>query len=69
MMFDKDKDFPAAVVEEYRTTNNDERVLWCDLSSAKNNAGYGQHPNVAGNAAAAQVLTAFIKTNCADVLS
>ena len=69
MMFDKDKDFPAAVVEEYRTTNNDERVLWCDLSSAKNNAGYGQHPNVAGNAAAAQVLTGFIQTNCADVLS
>lgn len=69
MMFDKDKDFPAAVVEEYRTTNNDERVLWCDLSSAKNNAGYGQHPDVAGNTAAAQVLTTFIKTNCADVLS
>lgn len=69
MMLDKDKDFPEAVVNEYRETNSDTRVLWCDLSSAKNNSGYGSHPNVAGNAAAAQVLTDFIKTNCADVLN
>lgn len=64
MMFDKDKAFFKDVTEQYAKNNNDERVLFCDLSAAKDNAGNASHPSVKGNDKAAEILTQFLKDNC-----
>jgi len=64
MMFDKDKKFFKDVVEAYATENNDSRVLFCDLSAARDNAGNSSHPSTKGNDKAATILTQFIKENC-----
>lgn len=69
LMFDADKDFLSdTVVTAYAAKQSDDKVMFCDLSAAKNNDGHGGHPNVAANAAAAEILTAFIEANCADAL-
>lgn len=64
MMFDKDKAFFKDVTEKYAKDNNDNRVLFCDLSAAKDNAGNASHPSTVGNDKAAQILTQFLKDNC-----
>ncbi len=64
MMFDKDKAFFKDVTENYAKENNDSRVLFCDLSAAKDNAGNASHPSKKGNDKAADILTQFLKDNC-----
>lgn len=64
MMFDKDKAFFEKTVTAYAAQSGDARVLYCDMSAVKNTKGYGSHPSMEGHAAAAQLLTAFIKENC-----
>lgn len=64
MMFDKDKAFFKDVTEQYAKNNNDNRVLFCDLSAAKDNAGNASHPSTKGNDKAAEILTQFLKDNC-----
>lgn len=65
MMFDKDKEFVRdQIVNEFKTTYQDNRVLFCDLSAARDNNGNAQHPSKAGHANAANILTQFIKSNC-----
>lgn len=69
MMFDKDKDFLDELTGTYRTENGDEKVLFCDLSAAKNNDGNSSHPSQAGHDAAAKLLIKFIEENCVSVLN
>ena len=64
MMFDKDKAFFKEVTEQYAKNNNDKRVLFCDLSAAKDNAGNASHPSQKGNDKAADILTKFLKEKC-----
>ncbi len=68
MMIDSNLSTYKNLVESYATKNSDNRVLFCDLSSAKNTGGWMDHPNREGQDAAAALLTAFIRKNCGDVL-
>ncbi len=68
MMFTKDGDFMKQLVEDYAKEQNDDRIMYCDLSAAQDNQGHGKHPSQAGNDKAAKILTDFIKTNCKDIL-
>lgn len=44
-------------------------IWFCDLSSAKNNEGHGDHPSLAGHTAAARILSKFINENCMPVVA
>ncbi len=68
MMIDSNLSIYKNLVEGYASKNNDNRMLFCDLSSAKDTNGWATHPSQKGQAAAAQLLTAFIRKNCSDVL-
>ncbi len=59
MTDDKVENYQAAV-----DAFNDDRVLFCDLTSVKNNLGGGMHPDEQGQEDAAAVLTAFLQQNC-----
>lgn len=48
----------------------DGKNIWfCDLLSAKNNGGHGEHPLLAGHTAAAGILSKFISDNCMPVVA
>lgn len=47
---------------------NDDRLLFCDLTSVKDQKGTQLHPSAEGHTAAANLLTKFIKDNCKDAL-
>ncbi len=65
MMFDKGVDQLQTIVETYAAETGDEKILFCDFSSVKNNDGSGSHPDQSGQDAAAQLLTAFVREHCA----
>jgi len=69
MMFDKGVDQLKVIVETYAESSGDDKILFCDFSSVKNNAGMSNHPDQQGHDDAAALLTAFIRENCADILS
>ncbi len=46
----------------------DEKILFCDLTSAQNQKGTNAHPDADGHTAAAKLLTTFLKQNCKDAL-
>lgn len=53
------------VIRDAVTAQANGRNIWfCDLSAAKNNDGYGDHPALAGHTAAAGILAQFITDNC-----
>lgn len=66
MMFDKGIDQLKTIVETYAQTSQDDKILFCDFSSVKNNAGSGNHPDQQGHDDAAALLIAFIRENCAE---
>lgn len=61
MMFDKDLDILKEMVESQANGRN---IWFCDLSAAKDNGGWGEHPSQAGNDRAADILSQFITDNC-----
>lgn len=69
MMFDQHLDALKGIVEGYAQETDDDKLLFCDLSAAKDNSGKSSHPSTVGNNNAALVLTGFIRENCADVLT
>ena len=66
MMFDKDLGVLKEMVESQAGGRN---VWFCDLSAAKDNAGYGEHPSQTGNDKAAEILAEFISDNCLNVIA
>ncbi len=65
MMFDKDIAFAKdTIVGHYQKAYNDDKVLFCDLSAAKDTNGGDKHPSKAGHTNAANILTKFIQDNC-----
>lgn len=44
-------------------------VFFCDLSAAKNNDGFGEHPSLAGHTAAAEILSEFINSSCMHIVA
>ena len=69
MMFDLHLDALEGIITAYAEETNDDKLLFCDISAAKDNSGHGSHPSTMGNNYAALVLTGFIRQNCAELLS
>ena len=65
MMFDKDLHLLQEMVESQANGRN---IWFCDLSAAKDNAGWGEHPSQVGNDKAADILAQFITDNCLPVV-
>lgn len=68
MMIDNNLSTYKNLVQTYAADKNDDRILFCDLSSVKNTAGWSSHPNEKGQKDAAVLLTDFIRKNCKDAL-
>jgi len=68
MMWTRHTEALAGIIDEYATQTSDEKLLYCDLSAAKDNTGNGSHPSTIGNNNAAILLTSFIRENCADLV-
>lgn len=65
MMFDKDLD---VLKEMVKSQANGRNIWFCDLSAAKDNAGWGEHPSQVGNDKAADILAQFITDKCLPVV-
>lgn len=68
MMFDQHMDALEGIVQTHATETADEKLLFCDLSAAKDTSGNSSHPSTVGNNNAAILLAAFIRENCAELL-
>ncbi|MBP3381123.1 MAG: hypothetical protein J6L00_00635, partial [Clostridia bacterium] len=69
MMFDLHLDALEGIISDHATATNDEKLLFCDVSAAKDNSGKSSHPSTVGNNNAALVLTGFIRENCSELLT
>ncbi len=69
MMFDLHLDALEGIISDHATATNDEKLLFCDVSAAKDNSGKSSHPSTVGNNNAALVLTGFIRENCSALLT
>lgn len=68
MMFDQHMDALEGIITGYATETSDDKLLFCDVSAAKDNSGNSSHPSTVGNNNAAILLTACIRENCAELL-
>lgn len=57
------------IKEAVESQANGRNVWFCDLSAAKDNGGWGEHPSQAGNDRAADILSQFITDNCLPVIA
>ena len=67
MMFDNCLSMIEQAVNE--TAPEGSNVFFCDLSAAKDNGGYGEHPSLAGHTAAAEILSEFINSKCMHIVA
>ena len=52
------------IKEAVESQANGRNIWFCDLSAAKDNSGWGEHPSQIGNDKAAEILAKFITDNC-----
>ena len=56
------------IKEAVESQANGRNIWFCDLSAAKDNGGWGEHPSQAGNDRAADILSQFITDKCLPVI-
>lgn len=67
MMFDQHLGALEGIINDYAVATDDDKLLFCDVSAAKDNSGNASHPSTVGNNNAALVLAGFIRENCDKV--
>lgn len=56
------------IKEAVESQANGRNIWFCDLSAAKDNSGWGEHPSQVGNDEAAEILAKFITDTCLPVI-